>query len=153
MSKITFYVGLNIQNLEFQCGGGPQGFEGSEHIEDGVVHYWVDSTHRHLIEKGLHPQKIAEKVLSDIRHCAGNWDLNISTHSDVPINLVGHLIHLGTVKAEDVRVIVMSDDNKTVKMISTFDPKGFLVEWPYGFFDFDIKAAARSIDFPLTVEA
>jgi len=147
MSKINLFVGLNIQDLKFQCGGGPQGFEGTEHIAPGVVHYWVNATHRHLIEKNLHPQKIAEKVLEDIKHCAGSWDLNISTHSEVPLNLVGHLIHSGDIKAEDVRVFVMSDDNQSIQFESTYDPKGFLVKWPYGFMDFDTTKAKKDTKF------
>lgn len=51
MSIINLFVGLNIQDLKFQCGGGPQGFEGTQHIEGGVVHYWAEGMHRHLIEK------------------------------------------------------------------------------------------------------
>jgi hypothetical protein len=152
MSKINLYVGLNVQNLKFQCGGGPQGFEGSQHIEKGVVHYSADGTHRHLIEQGLHPQKIAEKVLSDIQHCAKNWDLHISTHSDVPLNLVGYLINAGDVKAEDVRVFVMSDDNQDIQFESTYDVRGFLVNWPYGFLDFDSKKAKEATNFSVSVE-
>lgn len=153
MSKIILYVGLNIQNLKFQCGGGPQGFEGSQHIEKGVIHYSADGTHRHLIEQGLHPQKVAEKVLSDIKYCDRNWDLHISTHSDIPLNLVGHLIHSGDIKAEDVRVFVMSDDNQSIQFESTYDQKGFLVSWPYGFFDFDTAKAKKDTQFSVFVEA
>lgn len=152
MSKIILYVGLNIQNLKFQCGGGPQGFEGSQHIEKGVVHYSADGTHRHLIEQGLHPQKVAEKVLEDIKYCDRNWDLHISTHSEVPLNLVGHLVHSGNIKAEDVQVFVMSDDNNAVQWESTFDPKGFLVNWPYGFMDFDTKSAKQNTKFTVALE-
>lgn len=147
MSKISLYVGLNIQNLEFQCGGGPQGFEGSQHIEKGVVHYSADGTHRHLIEQGLHPQKVAERVLENIKYCQKTWDLHISTHSEVPINLIGHLIHSGDIKAEDVRVFVMSDDNQSIQSESTYDPKGFLVNWPYGFMDFDTTKAKKDTKF------
>lgn len=153
MSKISLYVGLNIQNLKFQCGGGPQGFEGSQHIEKGVVHYSADGTHRHLIEQGLHPQKVAERVLENIKYCQKTWDLHISTHSDVPLNLIGHLIHSGVVKAEDVRVFVMSEDNQSVQSESTYDPKGFLVNWPYGFLDFDATQAKHVTQFPMPVEA
>lgn len=145
MSKITFYVGMNIQNLKFNCGGGPAG------IENGVVRYRFGETHRDLIENRLHPQKVAEKVLYDIQYCAGNWDLHISTHSDVPINLVAHLIHEGVIQAEDVRVIIMSDDNLSVQQESTFNPKGYLENWPYGFFDFDGKEAKRTVQFNLPV--
>lgn len=149
MSIINLFVGLNIQDLKFQCGGGPQGFEGTQHIENGVVHYWVNATHRHLIEKNLHPQKIAEKVLEDIKHCSGSWDLNISTHSEVPINLIGHLIHSGDIKPSDVRVFVMSDDNQSIQFEATFNAKGSLENWPYGFMDFDTKQAKKDTKFSI----
>lgn len=147
MSKINLYVGMNIQDLKFQCGGGPA------LIKDGMVRYAIGGTHRHLIEQGLHPQKIAEKVLRDIQHCAESWDLNISTHSDVPLNLIGYLIHSGDVKAEDVRVFVMSDDNQDIQFESTYDQKGFLVNWPYGFLDFDATKAKKDTKFSVSVEA
>jgi len=150
MSKITFYVGMNIQNLKFNCGGGPVG------IANGIVCYHYGSTHRELIENRLHPQKIAEKVLYEIQYCAGNWDLHISTHSDVPINLVGALIHEGVIQADDVRVIVMSDDNLSVLKESTFNEGGYLENWPYGFFEFDKKEAKRAANFlmaPVEVES
>lgn len=153
MSKIILYVGLNIQDLKFQCGGGPQGFEGTQHIEKGVVHYSADGTHRHLIEAGMHPQKVAEKVLSDIKYCNRNWDLHISTHSDIPLNLIGHLIGSGDINAEDVRVFIMSDDNQNIQCESTYDPKGFLVNWQYGFLDFDTPAAKKATHFSVAVEA
>jgi hypothetical protein len=147
MSKISLYVGLNIQNLEFQCGGGPQGFEGSQHIEKGVVHYSADGTHRHLIEQGLHPQKVAERVLENIKYCQKTWDLHISTHSEVPINLIGHLIHSGDIQPSDVRVFVMSEDNQSIQFEATFNAKGFLENWPYGFMDFDTTQAKKDTNF------
>lgn len=142
MSKITFYVGMNIQDLKFNCGG-------TAGLSDGVIRYGYGATHRELIESRLHPQKIAEKVLYEIQYCAGNWDMHISTHSDVPINLVGYLIGKGTLRAEDVRVMLMSDDNLTVMQESTFNPEGFLENWPYGFLDYDIAAAKRNVKFDL----
>ena len=153
MSKIHIYVGLNIQNLVFQCGGGPQGFEGEHHIEKGVVHYSANGTHRHLIEQGLHAQKVAEKVLQDIKYCDRNWHLHISTHSDIVVNLIGILIHHGYIKAEDVKIFGMSEDNQSVQFESTYHPKGYLENWPYGFLDFDSVAARAKVGFSLSLEA
>lgn len=130
MNKINIYVGLNVQSLKFECGGGPMGFK------DGVVRHSVDATSRHLIESGLHPKKIAEKVSKEIEYCRDAWDLHISTHSEVPINLVGHMIHEGKVNAEDVNIFVLSEDNSTIEFHSTYHPEGYLVNWPYGFMEF-----------------
>lgn len=130
MSKINIYVGLNVQSLKFECGGGAVGFK------DGVVRHSVDATSRPLIEAGLHPKKIAEKVAKEIEYCNNAWDLNISTHSEVPINLVGHMIHEGKVNAEDVNVFVLSEDNSIIEFHSTYHSKGYLINWPYGFLDF-----------------
>lgn len=142
MSKINIYVGLNIQDLKFQCGA-PEMFEGTEYIAKGVVHYTADGTHRHLIEAGLHPQKIAERVVSEVNYCYGSWDLHISTHSDVPLNVLGLMLHHNVVKAEDLQVFVMSDDNQSVSVKSVYDEKGFLVNWPYGFMDFNYTPAVK----------
>lgn len=137
MSKINFYVGLNVQDLKFECGGGPVGFEA------GVVRYDINGTYRHLVEQGLHARKIAEKVFSDIKYCHNTFDLNITTHSDVAINLVGHLISKNKIKAADVKVFILSDDNQNIQQESSFDEKGFLVNWPYGFMEPDISEVSK----------
>lgn len=139
MSKIKFYIGLNVQDVKFQCGGGAAGFE------PGIVRYGINSTHRSLIEQGLHPRKIAEHVLREIKYCEGEWDLHISTHSDIPLNVVGHMIHDNLINPADVEVYILSDDNQTIQMKSGYDKEGFLVNWPYGFMEFDFNEAKRLV--------
>ncbi len=133
MKKINIYVGLNVQNLKFECGGGPVGFE------PGIVRYSSEQTHRALPENGLHPTKAVEAFIDHVNYCKDNFDLNVSTHSESIVNSLGLMIHSGKVSVEQVNVFVLSEDNQKIEHHSTFDPKGFLVNWPYGFFDFDPK--------------
>ena len=145
MSKITFYVGLNIQDLKFQCGGGPAS------VKEGVVRYAIGETHRHLIEAGLHPRKIVEKVVREINYCADNWDLHISTHSDIPIHIVGLMIHECLIRACEVKVIQLSDDNTTVVSESEFNVDADLVKFPTDFWQFDYIEAKRLVSLPGTL--
>lgn len=135
MKKIFIYIGENIQDLKFECGGGELGFH------DGVVRYFIDATHRHLIESNLHPRKVADRVASEIRYCQPHWDLHISTHSDIPLNLIGHLIHENLIDPSQVIIYGLSPDNKHVEFTSTYEPEGFLKDFPYGFFEFDLNSA------------
>lgn len=144
MSKITLYIGMNVQRFQFQLS-----HTGPEELVGSTLYYNVGSTHRVMIEEGLHPQKIAEKVLKDIKHCSGNFDLHISTHSDVPLNLIGHLIHDKIINKDDVKIVIMSDDNTEIESVSSYDEKGFLLNWPYGFFEFDANKAIRNVKFSL----
>lgn len=145
MSKITLYIGVNVQKLQFQLSHNNT----EQELVNTTLYYNAGSTHRAMIEEGLHPQKIAEKVLREIKHCFGSFDLHISTHSDVPLNLIGHLIHNDLINPDDVKIIIMSDDNTEFKSISTYDKKGMLLNWPYGFFEFDTQKAIKTIDFSL----
>lgn len=131
MKKINVYVGENIQDLDFQCGGGAEGFK------DGVVIYGVNGTHRNLIETGLHSRKVAEKVIKEIEFCKDKYDLNISTHSDIILNVIGIMISKGKLSTEGVSVYGLSEDNMEVVFKSSYEQEGYLVNWPYGFLDWD----------------
>ncbi len=129
MTAIKVYLGLNVQNLNFQCGGGPVGFK------NGQVTYSVDATHRKLIEESLHPKSIAQKVRKEIKYCYGHFNLHITTHSEVVVNVIAFLIHEGVVKKEDVSIIVLNEDNSEITHTSYFNDKVELVNFPFGFFD------------------
>jgi hypothetical protein len=134
MKKIFIYIGENIQDLKFSCGG-ELGFD------NGVVRYSVDAIHRHLIEERLHPRKVADKVAEELRYCQPHWDLHISTHSDIPLNLIGLLVHDGLIDPSLVTIYGLSPDNKQVEFISTYEAEGYLKDFPYGFFEFDSTSA------------
>jgi hypothetical protein len=129
MTAIKVYLGLNVQNLDFQCGGGPVGFK------NGEVTYSVDATHRHLIEANLHPKSIALEVRKEVKYCYGRFDLHISTHSEVVVNVLAFLIREGVVNREDVSVIILNENNSAITHNSYFNEEGYLVNWPFGFFD------------------
>lgn len=142
MSKINVFLGLNVQNLKFQCGGAPLGFD------NGVVTYFVNATERKMIESNLHPKEVTKKVISDIKYCYGKWDLNISTHSEVIINVLAALITTGQINREEVFIFILEDDNSKIKNTSFFNEDIYLENWPYGFFDYDYEFA-KNFNFSL----
>lgn len=133
MHAINIYVGLNVQDLKFECGGGELGFE------PGIVRHYVAATSRPLIESKLHPQKIAQKVVDEINYCTKHWDLHISTHSDIPLNVIGLMINMKKIDASLVKVFILSDDNSQISQVSTYNPDGYLENWPYGFMDYNFQ--------------
>ncbi len=96
-------------------------------------------------ELHLHPEYQAR--LADIIAAAmfdqqggrmGKLSVVAETHSPNLINRLGQLIEKGKLNKEDVQVVVFDKpkaDSVTHVTISNFDEKGFLQNWPYGFFE------------------
>ncbi|WP_298905571.1 AAA family ATPase [uncultured Aliiroseovarius sp.] len=67
--------------------------------------------------------------------------LLVETHSEALINRLGELIGEGAISRHDVQVVVFSDDPQTSQggqlEVAEFDEEGALVNWPYGFFEYD----------------
>ena len=64
--------------------------------------------------------------------------LIIETHSETIINQIGHRISTNSLSKDDVTVVIFdkkSPDTPTEIKISEFDDKGYLVNWPWGFFE------------------
>jgi len=64
--------------------------------------------------------------------------LLIETHSETIVNYFGRAIARGLLKPEDVSVIMFekgSAESITTVKNSSYDRDGFLLNWPYGFFD------------------
>ena len=77
-------------------------------------------------------QSIKKAIESDIQ-------LLIVSHSKFLLDLLGELIRLKKINAEDVKINLMDENNKLLQ-VSCFDNEGYLVNWPVGFMspDFDI---------------
>lgn len=62
----------------------------------------------------------------------------VETHSEALVNRLGELISDGKLEPDDVHILVFepdeSDPKATVVRVAKFDEKGFLLNWPYGFF-------------------
>lgn len=95
-------------------------------------------------ELHLHPRmqsKLAIAFSSVIEQAkAEGIDLKliIETHSDTLLNTFGRLIATGNLDPEDINVVLFEKPNAnqpTTVQISKFDEKGFLTNWPYGFFE------------------
>lgn len=95
-------------------------------------------------ELHLHPKlqaKFAEAIV-DVINLAYDNNLNvilvIETHSETIINKIGHLISDSILAPEDVNVVLFDKpetSSQTFVVSGTFDPDGYLTNWPIGFFD------------------
>jgi hypothetical protein len=66
--------------------------------------------------------------------------LIIETHSQALVNRFGELVHRGQLDPKDIQVLLFENSpitgEPTVRT-STYDERGFLKDWPYGFFEPD----------------
>lgn len=128
--KIQVYVGENVENLKFSCGGGVVGFD------RGKVIYSTDSTHRSLPESSLHPRRYQAKLKREIEHCLFiGVNLIFNTHSRDTFRILSELILNNKISHEQIEIFVLNEDNTNIDKIIRFTKEGFLDEnWPYGFF-------------------
>lgn len=64
--------------------------------------------------------------------------LLLETHSETIVNCLGRAVSKGILSPDDVSVILFdkhANDTKTIVTNSVFDESGYLLNWPYGFFD------------------
>ena len=135
--KIYVYCGLNIADLRFSCEAGRDVVQGLN--SEGKVVHGISATSRTLPENGKHPRVYAEHLLKEIKWCKDNWDLHITTNSQVTVNLLGDMIENGLLDKDDVIIYILSSDNSKIDVISGFDSEGYLENWPYGFFDYGVN--------------
>lgn len=97
-------------------------------------------------ELHLHPRFQAKMVdvfakaikMSQESNSGPKLKLIIETHSETIINQIGHRISNNSLCKDDVSVVIFdkkSPDTPTEIKISEFDGKGYLVNWPWGFFE------------------
>lgn len=98
-------------------------------------------------ELHLHPAHqalIADAVVNLLKKQsdrAGHADLTliIETHSESFINRIGALIGSKDIQSDSVEIIVFEaskdDEYATDVRVASFNDKGYLVNWPYGFFE------------------
>ncbi len=95
-------------------------------------------------ELHLHPAyqaKIADAFVKSVTEKSKEDDLVrliIETHSDTILNRVGRRVREGIISPEDVNILLFEKkigDPTTQIRQTTFNKKGQVEEWPYGFFD------------------
>lgn len=95
-------------------------------------------------ELHLHPAvqaKLAKAFIASVSLAKANgyqMQILIETHSDTIVNCLGKSIAKGELSAEAVSVILFDkkpDSNLTTVSNSNYDSDGYLVNWPYGFFE------------------
>lgn len=96
-------------------------------------------------ELHLHPAHqslLADALASGINLYSSNEEKSLSyvieTHSEAMINRIGDLIFKGSLKKDDIQVLIFESDrndpSKTKIKTATFDDEGMLMDWPFGFF-------------------
>ena len=96
-------------------------------------------------ELHLHPAmqaSVADAIIEATKKAKGQDDEKlrfiVETHSQALLNRIGRRIREGRISADDVNIIMFNKDfgmkNTEVQQIS-FNDKGQLEKWPYGFFD------------------
>lgn len=96
-------------------------------------------------ELHLHPAmqaSVADAIIEATKKAKGPDDERlrfiVETHSQALLNRIGRRIREGKIRADDVNIIMFNKDfgmkNTEVQQIS-FNEKGQLEKWPYGFFD------------------
>lgn len=95
-------------------------------------------------ELHLHPAyqaKIADAFVNTVIDRKEKQDglrLIIETHSDTILNRIGRRVREGVIQPSDINIILFEkgkDGKTTVTRQTTFNKKGQVEEWPYGFFD------------------
>lgn len=94
-------------------------------------------------ELHLHPAvqaKLAKAFVASVNLARKNGfqlQLILETHSETIVNALGRAIARGNLKARDVSVILFEKEPNGISKIqnSKFDSDGYLIDWPYGFFD------------------
>lgn len=97
-------------------------------------------------ELHLHPRfqaKFAQMLVNVVNDAKEqNYDVRfvIETHSDVIINKIGELIGDKALDSKDVNVVLFNAEKEGLdKYVETthYSEDGYIVNWPYGFFDED----------------
>jgi predicted ATPase len=92
-------------------------------------------------ELHLHPAfqaKLADVFASTIAAKRGaETCFIIETHSNHIVNRIGQLISKGELTKDSVQILVFdkNENSETVIQRSGFDDEGYLINWPYGFFE------------------
>jgi hypothetical protein len=99
-------------------------------------------------ELHLHPEfqsrladLFAETVKSEIARRPPS--LIIETHSQQLVNRLGQLVEQGKLNPEDVSVLLFESEGESLRSTTiratSFDKEGVLIDWPYGFFEPEIR--------------
>lgn len=95
-------------------------------------------------ELHLHPYLQAQLIDAFITSIKAAADIDIDlrlvveTHSETIVNRLGHRINTQAISHQDVNVVLFekkSSEEPTIVRFSKYDEQGFLVNWPFGFFD------------------
>lgn len=96
-------------------------------------------------ELHLHPAHqalLADVFVESVKAGSDPISFLIETHSESMINRLGELISIGMIAAEKVQIVIFGDPRKDADslespvQLSTFDQKGVLQNWPFGFFNY-----------------
>lgn len=141
LKHLHVWIGLEIQDLHFvqgrsyDCDPSTKGFALDSTVFDEKSTrkdvYVPDGNYFYLPENNTHPRKLKAKI-QEILSYADERVVNFTTHSNVPINLIGEMISDGLISYDAITIHVMKDDNSDIEYESTFDAEGYLVNFRAG---------------------
>lgn len=163
ISRSTGHVSINLMRGNFHANVADTGYGVSQVLPILAQTWWasrgrsrgtsgrsVPSSGPYRIfameqpELHLHPAhqaKLADVFVEAVSRSKRPTHYIIETHSESLINRVGELIEEGKVDASDVQIVIFSNDDELNSSsasvdISTFNDRGHLNDWPFGFFDY-----------------
>jgi hypothetical protein len=106
----------------------------AENIED-LKNYHQSTSHYDVLwlpENECHANTEAKKIISFVLEHKDSPHIEIYTLRETTVNIVGHLILGNLINNEDVKITILPE-----KIICKYDKEGYLLNWRYGFFDWD----------------
>ncbi|WP_445247889.1 AAA family ATPase [Microcoleus sp. OTE_8_concoct_300] len=114
----------------------------SRRVNRGTITYAIEQPELHL-----HPRlqgNLTDALVKSIKTAKEkNIDLRlmIETHSEVLVNRLGQLIAEGEISEDEINIVLFepSDQQGEVTIRNAqFDSKGYLLNWPLGFFEMEL---------------
>ena len=99
-------------------------------------------------ELHLHPRlqaQIADTFAAAVKHASEQnspFRIVAETHSEPIVNRLGELIASKSLRADQVNVVLFEREavgTPAIVRCVEYDDKGYLKDWPYGFFNADTK--------------
>lgn len=104
-------------------------------FSDLEKHYYSTSHYETLYipERFCHANTEAKKIFDFVKKYKDSPNCKVYTLRETAVNVIGHMIINGILNNKDVEVLILPEGQ-----IATYDDEGFLQDWPFGFYSWDI---------------
>ena len=114
----------------------------SRRVNRGTITYAIEQPELHL-----HPRlqgTLTDALVKSIKTAKEkeiDLRLMIETHSEVLVNRLGQLIAEGKISEDEINIVLFEPSDQVGEVTirnAQFDPDGYLVNWPLGFFEMEL---------------